>query len=465
MTEIAQQSRTIGTIPARAWLVVAIAAGTAAGLLVGAEVDPVRVVAAVFGGVAAALVLWRFEWGIPLIVAAMPLQVAGRVLTSPVVVTLFQIALVLTIVSYGLSLLRGRAAFRLSAVDAGILSLLAAAVISLPNSLNMGATAMGIVRLSFMWLLVVVVANGLTTWRAAHRAAALLVATGVATGGLALAQYLLPGFEVGNILMINQGGGRFLRRVGAFFFDPNYMATFLSIVVLIALGAAIHARRPRAALAWLAASAVPAAGLFVSFSRTGWVGAAAGVVVLALTAPARRRLPLMGALIALGLVVAALNPEGLTTRVASIADTQRDMSVATRYHMFTSAIEIARDNWVFGTGLGAFDEAYPAYRQIGSRADITKPHQLPIALVAEMGIAGLIAEVVLIVGLVATFWRRRSGGWTAMESYAAAALVSVVAVQSWFQYYLYFEYLWFMVALAVVGNRLARADEEARDDG
>jgi len=443
------------------WLVIAGLVGAAAGVVVGGGVDLVRVLLAIVVGILVVLVFWRYEVGAALMLLVMPLDVYGRLLTSPVTVTAFHLTLVATLASFGWHVYRRRARVLFSPVDIGMLALLAAAFISLPTSLNPGVSMFGTVRVFFLWLLVVVWSNILRTHRNMGWATALLVATGVGTTFVALAQYYIPSFEMGNILMINQGGGVYLRRVGAFFFDPNYMASFISIAFLVALGMAIHAKRSRAALVWLAATAVLAAGLFVTFSRTGYLGVAVGVVILILTAPSRRRLPILLAFVALALAAVAVAPGELTGRVASIGEVERDLSIATRYQMFYSAVDIIRDNWALGTGLGAFDVAYPPYRRLGTLTYITKPHQLPLAMWAEMGIAGLIAEIVLVVSIVTVFWRRRPRGWTAVEAFSAASIVSVMAVQSWFQYYLYFEYMWLMVAFAVAGNRLARADEEA----
>lgn len=463
MTELTYNRADWGRID-KAWPLIAAVAGGVAGIAVGSGVDVPRALLAIAAGLLAVLVFWRYEVGAALMLLAMPLDVYGRLITSPVTVTAFHVTLLVTLASFAWHVYRGRASLRFSLVDLGMLSLLAAALISLPTSLNPGTSMFGFVRVFFLWLLVVLWSNVLADRRTIRWATWLLVATGVGTALVAFAQYFIPTFELGNILVINQGGGQYLRRVGAFFFDPNYMASFLSVTLLIALGLAIHARTWRASAIPLAAAAVLTGGVLVTFSRTGWLGVAVGVVILIMTAPTRRRIPLLLMLIALAVAVLAFQPGLVLGRAASIGEVERDLSVATRYQMFYSAVDIIRDNWALGTGLGAFDVAYPPYRRLGTLTYITKPHQLPLAMWAEMGIAGLIAEVVLVGAIIATFWRRRPRGWTAVEAFSVASLVSVMMVQSWFQYYLYFEYMWLMVAFAVAGNRLARADEEVEHE-
>ncbi len=72
------------------------------------------------GLVSAALVLWRYQVGAVLIVLTLPLDEFGRVLSSPVSVTLFHLALVSTLVSWGLAVVRRDAQLRFSAVDWGM---------------------------------------------------------------------------------------------------------------------------------------------------------------------------------------------------------------------------------------------------------------------------------------------------------------------------------------------------------
>ncbi len=441
------------------WLFAAAVAGVVAGTVVSGGVDVTRALLAIAGGALALLVLWRYQFGIVLMLLVMPLDIYGRIIPSPVTVTAFHVTLLLTLAAFGLHVLRTGERVRFSVIDLAMGALVLAALISLPDSLNQGATALGAIRLFFLWLFVLLWANMLKTRALADRATALLVATGVGTALLALAQYFVPGFEFGSMRMVHRDG-QTLVRAGALFWDPNYMAAFLSITFLVALALVIHARTWRATAVWTAASGILAAGVIVTFSRTGWVGVVAGVVVLLLTAPARRRIPLLLVMVAIGTTMFSVNPGLIMDRVSSIGAVESDKSIATRYHMLSSSAEMIRDNWALGTGLAAYEYAYPEYRRLGTLPFITRPHQLPLAIWAEMGVAGLIAEILLIAGLAAIFWRQRPRGWTAMEAFTAASLVSIVLVQSWFQYYLYFEYMWLIVAFAVVANRLARADEE-----
>lgn len=441
------------------WLAAALAAGIFAGVTAAGASRPELLAGAVVAVVMAAAVLVRYEIGAVLMVATLPLDEYGRVISAPVTVTLFHLALLLTLASFALAQLwRSDFELRFSAVDVGIAALIGAALWSLPGSLAPRATVVAIVRLVALWAFTLLYANALSQRKVADWVTWALIGTGVASSLLAVVQYAVPGFAFGSIRMINEGGGSYLRRVGALFHDPNFLATFLTVALIAAGALLVHERTWRKAVLWGGASLVLLVGIAVTFSRTAIVGLGVGAITLVLTAPKDRRTWLLVTGAALVLAVLVVAPGQVTERVASIGEVGYNNSNATRYYMLGSTVEIMRDEWVHGTGLAAFDRAYPRYRRLGSLSTILKPHQLPLAMVAEMGVAGLIAEIVLVGSIVAVMWRHRPKGWSAYEAFAAAGLVALLA-QALFQYYLYFEYLWLLVAFAVAAPRLAAEEE------
>jgi uncharacterized membrane protein YhaH (DUF805 family) len=63
-----------------------------------------------------------------------------------------------------------------------------------------------------------------------------------------------------------------------------------------------------------------------------------------------------------------------------------------------------------------------------------------------MGLLGLLAELMIVAGIAIAWRRLHVRGYPGVS---AAVLVGAVAlvVESFFQYYLYFEYLWLFLAL------------------
>ncbi|TLM94641.1 MAG: hypothetical protein FDZ75_05485 [Actinobacteria bacterium] len=259
--------------------------------------------------------------------------------------------------------------------------------------------------------------------------------------------------------MLALGGAVWFSRAGAFFSDPNQLGTFMSIALVMAFAMLVRETSKRAAVMEACAIGVTGLALVASASRTAWVGAAIGIVVVLLTAPAKRRKGVWIAAVSVGLAGVLFASPMLIERAVSSGDVNKDRSVATRVYMTQSTLAMIKDNPIWGTGLDAYPALYPAYRLPGSSPTIVELHQLPLALPVEMGLAGMLAEAVLVFSFIALYWRRRPEGWTVWEAATLAALLTVL-VQTMFQYYLYFEYLWLVVALAVVARRLATATEE-----
>lgn len=444
------------------WALIAIAAGLLSGLFAGAvgtgAVVQVFLLAAVLA--VAAAVFARPEWGLWFMLLVLPLDTAGRLITSPVTVTVYHLALLLSLAAFGLRwLLEPDLGPRFSAVDAGVAVLLTAAVWSLPGSLATQATVVAIVRLAFLYLFFVLFSTLLRDEGMLDRCVKIVVFTSALAGLLALAQYRDPGLGIGNMHVQTGFGGTQTLRPAAFFDDPNYLAAFLSLGLIAAAGKLVRSRRALDALVWVVAAGACAGGLLVTFSRTGWVGALVGLVLLVLMTPPPRRRWFLLAMVTLAVLGVALAPGQFTSRLASIGDVKGDTSVGTRYLMFASTVDIIRDNWVFGTGLSAYDKAYPAYRRQGALMSILKPHQLPLAMWAEMGLPGLLAELAIVFAVIWTLKPKLGRRWNAYEAIGSAGLVALL-VQSLFQYYLYFEYLWLFLALTVAATRITIETEE-----
>lgn len=440
---------------------IALAAGLGAGALVARGAlgwESVALVAA--GLLLAVLAFRRLEFGLIALLFTLPLDTFGRLITSPVTVTVFHVVLLVCLAAWARRIVAERGWLRLTWMDAAAAAIVAAGLWSLPFSLASGTTVVSVVRLAFLWAFASLYANGIRERGGLRRVVGWLVVSGALLSVVGLAQYFLPGFDFGWIRDVKRAFNVVsYSRVGGFFFDPNYFAGLLSAIVAVSLSLLAHARTRREALLWGGAAALTGATLVLTFSRGGWVGAAAGVLVAILVAPRSRRAWMMGAVIALALAGTLLAPDLILSRVQSIANVDTDVSVATRYYMNTSMQDMIADRPVFGTGLGAFDKGYLTYRRPGTSFEIVKPHQVPLAFIAETGIAGLLAEVTLIGALVALYWRRRPDGWDPLEAAVLAGTVTLL-VGTLFEYYLYFEYVWLFFGLSVVATRLARAPKE-----
>jgi len=251
--------------------------------------------------------------------------------------------------------------------------------------------------------------------RAGWIIAAVLLA-GLAQGLIGIWQYQFRGFGPENFQIL----GDHYRAYGTFE-QPNPYAGFLGLVWPIAAGLAgaylVRAWRTRRAAPALAGAVlaglavVMLAGLYVSFSRGAWLGAAAAGLALVAVLP--RRIWLGVGLVGLGLaggwLLAANNllPASVTARLAQVGDfvnttdvtgidiTGDNFAIVERLAHWQAAEGMARDYPWLGVGVGNYETAYPQYSLINWPTALGHAHMIYLNVLAETGLVGLAAYTVL----------------------------------------------------------------------
>lgn len=455
--------------PGRAKLLGAVALATAVLLAAAAAAfasfsglhwtsDDVVLSATVAAGLVA-VALFSTDAGLLLLILAIPLFDAATLGPPSAPFTAAHVLLGATIIGWLARIVRDRrrALPEPSLILGGLGLLVVAALTSVVASLAPSTTAFASFRLLAFFLLAALVAQRAGDPPRARRILYVLIAAAVALVGLEVLQYVAPGLGIGTIATQGLESTELLVRPAAFFMDPNFLAGYLSAASLASSAFFVRSRRIREAVLWGAAGAVTGFGTVLTFSRSGWVGLAVGLVLVVATAPKDRRKVLVATALVLAIVSVPFLPSTVTDRVGSLFKPQTVTSLSTRYLMGVSSIDMLGEYWFAGTGLGAFELAYPPYRQPGALPRILHPHQLPLALWVETGLLGLLAELMLLAGIIIAWRRVAKQGYPGVS---VAVLVAVVAlvVQSFFQYYLFFEYLWlFLALLAAVSSREGEA--------
>ncbi|MCL4079279.1 O-antigen ligase family protein [Coriobacteriia bacterium Es71-Z0120] len=329
---------------------------------------------------------------------------------------------------------------------AALAALPVAGLLSAAGSPDPALTVATSARLVLMWGIAAMVASAASKPRRAGAVHAVLVVVGCAMAGVAFVQLLFPGLGIGRAAVQGLSLSNEIVRPAAFFRDPNFLGGYLSACAVAAAALAAHARRAREALPWLAGAGVCAAGVLVTASRSALVGLAIGALFVVATAPPKRRNVLAAALLVVVLAAAPFVPRSVYGRMAQLLQPASATSLSTRYLMALSDARMFVEHAPAGIGLGAHDTVYPAYRLPGALPRITHPHQVPVSFVAETGLVGLLALAACFAAAVAAGRRMARAGW---QPYAAAASTAtlVLVVESLFQYYLFFEYLWIWFGL------------------
>jgi O-antigen ligase len=240
----------------------------------------------------------------------------------------------------------------------------------------------------------------------------LVLAAAVAVGQALLSPHILG-------LSVLQGRFGEPYRLASFFGDPNVFAAFLSAAIPILLFATTGLRTPRGRRIALAAAALLLLGLWLSFSRGGWVGAIGGFMVAALLLD-RRVLRIGLAVGVSAFVVALVMPRDLLVKDPVVTAQRPDLFRATigrvgavgqgkdlRTLLILNAVPIVEDHPLLGVGPGMYGGAAadifgtPIYREYGTDRLLVNPAQRTVDdfwlhLLVESGFVGLLAFLAMV---------------------------------------------------------------------
>jgi O-antigen ligase len=224
---------------------------------------------------------------------------------------------------------------------------------------------------------------------------------------------------------------RFMRASGSFR-QPNPYAGYLGITLPVLLGLAlpywgrvIRSPRTRTDLAWAlfysVCTAVVAAGLLVSWSRGGWLGAAVGTGVV-LVAYSWQTAALAGvAAVAAGMLSLRGAPitqaaTELTPRLQGLSDwlapadllaqpvTDENFAVLERLAHWVAAWRMFEASPWIGVGPGNFATAYAEYRLPLWEDALGHAHNIYLNVAAETGLVGVLAFVFFLGYAVVWTW-------------------------------------------------------------
>ncbi|TFG70273.1 MAG: O-antigen ligase domain-containing protein, partial [Anaerolineales bacterium] len=144
-----------------------------------------------------------------------------------------------------------------------------------------------------------------------------------------------------------------------------------------------------------------------SWSRGGWVGFGAAVLVMVFLTPMtwRRGFLLIAVLVILSwlLYSTGLFPQNITDRltgfsalfqfsdIRSVGITDANFSLIERIAHWQTALDMWRSRFWFGIGLGGYESAYPLFRMPNWTLPLGHAHNIYLNMLAETGILGLSA--------------------------------------------------------------------------
>jgi O-antigen ligase len=226
------------------------------------------------------------------------------------------------------------------------------------------------------------------------------------------------------------GGFVILERLDLFAVEAERLIVFgvALTAALIAVGRGSWTNAGMGAAITLLAVPVCAWALVLSQTRSAWLGALAGLGLVAiLRAP--RLLWLLGAAVAVLLIV---RPQPVVKRL-----TISDVSSVDRYYMWQAGVDMIRDKPVFGQGPGIIPFAYQRFRWADApSASISHLHNNAVHLAAERGIPCVAFWLWwLALSLGRAYREARQGAWDARWiAVGSLGFLTAVLVAGLFEY-------------------------------
>lgn len=249
---------------------------------------------------------------------------------------------------------------------------------------------------------------------------------------------------------------RYFRAFGTFG-QPNPFGALMGLTLPLALGTAwgylISAWQHRRELArWKMDVALMAlygimagiilGGLLVSWSRGAWIGFAAAVVVMIWLTPPKLwqgtlAMVAVGGIL-VGLWSAGLLPTSVSDRITSFTEdfsgfkdmrgaviNDENFAVVERLAHWQAAVRMAEERPIFGVGFGNYEAAYEKFALVNWPLALGHAHNYYLNLLAETGLVGLIAYLVMGLIIIRLTFRAIQQASTPIERGMAVGLMGI----------------------------------------
>jgi putative inorganic carbon (HCO3(-)) transporter len=261
--------------------------------------------------------------------------------------------------------------------------------------------------------------------------------------------------------------GRFMRASGSFG-QPNPYAGYLGLTFPVALSLMLWAwhtllwrgERRLDIFLWAGfttlATGLMAAGLAASWSRGGWLGATAGVIVVCLIRSRTAAIAggmaalLVAVAVLLGALQPSLVPAAITSRLQAVPTflgltdvlsqpvTDENFSIVERVAHWVAALRMwERAPWL-GVGPGNYAVVYPEVRLLRWEEPLGHAHNIYLNVLGESGLLGLMAYLAfwlsafVWLGRCLRGWQRSGATWSAALAVGVCGvLVHLASTYRW----------------------------------
>jgi O-antigen ligase len=275
----------------------------------------------------------------------------------------------------------------------------------------------------------------------------------------AISDYSLGLFRTGEL-----GTARIVGRIKGLFENSNDLALHLVTMFPIAIGLGLSGRGLLKKLIYFGGTGLMIGAVIVTFSRGGFLGLVAAVLMLVRRLGRKNRVATTGALVFAIILFLALAPGSYSGRLATVFNSGADLtgSSTQRTEVLKRSVWVALRYPLFGVGIGNFHFQSP--RELES-------HNAYTQVASEMGLGALVIYLLLLIHPLRRLRRIENESYSKPEQarfyYLSVGLqASLVGfmVSSFFGAVAYQWYLYYLVAYAVCLHRLYIIKTQPNDE-
>lgn len=368
-------------------------------ILLGASSPSVQamVVGSLLGLTILGVIFAHPEVGVILIIPTTALDFYGHLRIAPQVpLTFFHLVLIATFISWILKkCIKGDLTLPRTTINLPLAVFFVLLAFSLLYTPARSTGFSFLVRLLFLVSIVFLTVDVVTEKKIVKETMHVLMLSTVGISVYAAYGILTQGVEFIPIAMVRGALG--LARISGTFLDPNKLAMFIGIGVVMLTAILIGTKA-----SWLRSGTflLILSFFFIvllsTFSRSGLLSTVGGLLILLSLMKKRKAWIAALSLIAFfSIMFVLVSPFAslVISRIGSIANVLTDVSNRSRIFMSVSGLKMFVKSPVFGLGLRAFPELYPQYMLNQAARElpgVIESHVLPITLLAELGIAGFV---------------------------------------------------------------------------
>ncbi|MBU0671112.1 MAG: O-antigen ligase family protein [Patescibacteria group bacterium] len=204
--------------------------------------------------------------------------------------------------------------------------------------------------------------------------------------------------------VVEYSDARFLRAYGAMP-HPNILAGFLGVSIILSFGIYLGANKNWQKYFALASIVINSAGLFFTFSRSAWLGLAVALLFFGLLTfwiyhtRELSFIKLTTALLLPFILLSIIYPNLVLTRFG-FSERLETKSIDQRAELQSQSLEIIKDTWPTGVGLGNYTKA--VHDKIDKNLETYEyqpVHNIYLLILAELGIFGLIFFIFILLSI------------------------------------------------------------------